>query len=47
MKVIVGILYLILAVICYVKPELLPDKVNLIYACIFISLANLFFDRKD
>ena len=31
-----------MAAVCYLKPEWLSEKPNLIYGCIFICLANLF-----
>jgi len=44
-KYIMGILCLIVAGVCYFKPEWLNDT-NIVFGCVFICLANLFFNSK-
>ena len=45
MKYIIGFLCLIVAGVCYFKPELLNDT-NILFGSVFICLANLFFNTK-
>ena len=46
MKYILGFGCLIIAGFYYFKPELLTTNTNIIFGCVFICLANLFFNSK-
>jgi hypothetical protein len=45
MKYILAILCFIVAIMCYIKPEVITDNVNRIFGCIFILLGNLFLSN--